>query len=31
MFIGLAIDDNNQGNLTKERVGNWATQLKGEF
>lgn len=31
VFLGLAIDDNNQGNLTAERVKKWVTQIKGEF
>ena len=31
MFLGLAIDDNNQGSLTKDRVTKWASQIKGEF
>ena len=30
-FIGLAIDDNNQSNLTDERVKKWVEKLKGEF
>lgn len=30
-FMGLAIDDNNQSSLTKERVSKWTEQLKGEF
>lgn len=31
VFMGLAIDDNNQGNLTKERITKWVEQIKGEF
>lgn len=31
MFMGLAIDDNNQGNLTKDRVNKWVEQIKGEY
>ncbi|ACK71283.1 flavodoxin [Gloeothece citriformis PCC 7424] len=30
-FIGLAIDEDNQGDLTKSRVKTWTTQLKSEF
>ncbi len=30
-FLGLAIDFENQENLNKERVTNWAKQLKSEF
>ena len=27
MFIGLAIDEDNEGNLTDERVSNWVAQI----
>jgi flavodoxin I len=30
-FIGLAIDMENQGNLTDERISAWINQLKTEF
>lgn len=30
-FVGLALDDDNQAELTKERVQKWVTQLKAEF
>jgi flavodoxin I len=30
-FVGLAIDEDNQSDLTDERVKAWATQLKTEF
>ncbi|MGB3403712.1 MAG: flavodoxin FldA [Microcoleaceae cyanobacterium] len=30
-FVGLAIDDDNQAELTEERVQKWVTQLKTEF
>ena len=30
-FIGLAIDEDNQSDLTDERVKAWVTQLKQEF
>jgi flavodoxin I len=30
-FLGLAIDEDNQKDLTEERVTKWVEQLKGEF
>lgn len=30
-FLGLAIDEDNQSNLTEERVEKWVTELKKEF
>ncbi len=30
-FVGLAIDDVNQPDLTDERITNWVAQLKKEF
>lgn len=30
-FVGLAIDEDNQSDLTNERVKAWVTQLKKEF
>jgi flavodoxin I len=30
-FVGLALDDDNQSELTERRVQTWATQLKSEF
>ena len=30
-FVGLAIDDDSQPELTEERVKNWVTQVKKEF
>jgi flavodoxin I len=30
-FIGLMIDEDNQGQLTDERVKNWVSQIKKEF
>ncbi len=30
-FLGLAIDEDNQSNLTAERVEKWVTELKKEF
>lgn len=27
MFIGLAIDEDNEGNLTDERIDNWVAQI----
>ncbi|MDB4584518.1 flavodoxin [Draconibacterium sp.] len=30
-FVGLLIDQENQARLTKERIENWVTQLKGEM
>ncbi|GAB4460095.1 MAG: flavodoxin FldA [Elainellaceae cyanobacterium] len=30
-FVGLAIDEDNQSDLTDERVKSWVTQLKREF
>ena len=31
LFYGLAIDEDNQGELTTERIENWVGQLKEEF
>ena len=30
-FIGLAIDEDNQSELTEERVSKWVAQIKSEF
>mgnify|MGYP001590532819 CR=1 FL=1 len=30
-FLGLAIDEDNQENLTKERLESWVEQIKGPF
>lgn len=30
-FVGLAIDEDNESNLTDERVKNWVEQIKGEL
>lgn len=30
-FLGLPLDEDNQGDLTNERIHNWVEQLKGEF
>lgn len=30
-FIGLPLDEENQGNLTNERIKRWVEQLKKEF
>lgn len=30
-FVGLALDEDNQEDLTDERIGAWVKQLKGEF
>jgi len=30
-FVGLALDEDNQSELTAERIKAWVTQLKGEF
>ena len=30
-FVGLAIDDNNEGNLTEERIDNWVRILREEL
>lgn len=30
-FVGLAIDEDNQAELTEERVKAWVAQIKGEF
>ena len=30
-FCGLALDYENQAKMNKERIANWAEQLKGEF
>jgi flavodoxin I len=31
VFVGLALDQENQARLTKDRVNNWVEQLKKEF
>lgn len=30
-FVGLAIDEDNQGDLTDERIQNWVNAIKGQF
>lgn len=30
-FVGLALDEDNQSELTEERIQGWTTQLKSEF
>jgi len=30
-FVGLPLDENNQGDLTDERINAWVSQLKTEF
>lgn len=30
-FVGLAIDEDSQPELTEERINKWVEQLKGEF
>ena len=30
-FLGLALDEDNQKNLTPERIKNWVNQLRNEF
>ncbi|GAB4555462.1 MAG: flavodoxin FldA [Pleurocapsa sp.] len=30
-FVGLALDEDNQSDLTDERIQQWTTQLKSEF
>lgn len=30
-FVGLALDEDNQSDLTEERIKDWVTQLKPEF
>ena len=30
-FVGLALDDDNQSELTEERIKKWVAQVKGEF
>lgn len=30
-FLGLPLDEENQGDLTSERIKQWVEQLKGEF
>ncbi|MBP0000709.1 MAG: flavodoxin FldA [Cyanobacteria bacterium SID2] len=30
-FVGLALDDDNQDDLTEERIQQWVAQLKSEF
>ena len=30
-FVGLALDDDNQSDLTDKRVKDWVAQLKTEF
>jgi flavodoxin I len=29
--VGLALDEDNQSDLTDERVKTWVAQVKGEF
>ncbi len=31
MFLGLAIDEDNEADLTDERIEKWVAQIKGEF
>ncbi len=31
VFLGLALDDDNEAELTEERVADWATQLLADF
>lgn len=30
-FVGLALDEDNQSELTDERINKWVAQLKSEF
>ncbi len=30
-LVGLPLDEENQGNLTNERIKNWIQQIKGQF
>jgi flavodoxin I len=30
-FVGLALDEDNQAELTEERIQKWVTQIKAEF
>jgi flavodoxin I len=30
-FVGLALDEDNQSDLTDERIKRWVAQLKSEF
>ncbi len=30
-FVGLAIDEENQGDLTEERISNWVAQIKADL
>lgn len=30
-FVGLALDEDNQSDLTDDRIANWTTQIKTEF
>lgn len=30
-FYAFPLDEENQGDLTNERIKNWVEQLKGEF
>ena len=30
-FIGLALDEENQPNLTPKRIGDWIAEIKKEF
>ncbi len=30
-FVGLPLDEENQSNLTDERIKHWVEQLKNEF
>ncbi len=31
MFVGLALDDNNEDDLTEDRIKRWVSQIKPEF
>ena len=31
MFVGLALDENNQDDLSKERIARWVTQIRPYF
>jgi len=31
MFLGLVIDEDNQDDLTDERLESWANQIKGDL
>ena len=30
-FMGLAIDEDNQGEMTEQRIEEWVTQIMAEF